>query len=100
MAIVIEEDKSKQKNGVSFLGLIIVVVILAVAAYFIFFVNPEPASITPPAGLENIDNASQVQVDPAGVTNSPSFQMLKQYISEPTSTGPVSVGRTDPFLIP
>jgi hypothetical protein len=100
MAIVIEEDKSKSQNSVSFLGLIIIVVILAVAAYFIFFVNPEPTPVTPPAGLDNIDSLSQVQIDPATVANNPSFQALKQYIPEPTSTGPASVGRTDPFIAP
>ena len=99
MAIIVEEEGNKS-NAVSLLGWVIILGIIGAAVYYIFFVSPGASVITPPAGFEDITPIASVQFDPTAVIGSQSFQSLKQYITEPTSTGPTAVGRPDPFLSP
>lgn len=97
MAIIIEEEKSRN-NFSGTVGWGVAIIIVAVAAYYIFFAAVPAAIVTPPAGFEDITPIAQLNFNPTGVTNNPQFQALKQTISQPASNGPVSVGRTNPFL--
>ena len=97
MAIFVEEEKNKT-NLTSWLGLILVVFIIAAAGYYLFFVVPTPAIITPPAGFEDITPIAQINIDPTSVLNDPTLRSLKQPIAEPTSTGPGIVGKANPFI--
>lgn len=99
MAIIVEEEGNKS-NAVSMLGWLVILGIVGAAVYYIFFVSPPPAVVTPPAGFEDITPIANVNFNPSSVISSPSFQALKQYVADPTSTGPTAVGRTDPFLTP
>ena len=99
MAIIVEEEKNRS-NLAGVLGWIVLIGIIAAAAYYIFLAPPASVIVTPPADFAGISAITQVNFNPASVTSSTSFQALKQYISEPTSTGPGAVGRTDPFLVP
>ena len=99
MAIVIEEEK--KKNGIlAFLGWIVVLVIIVVAVYYIFFELPPSAIILPTGTLESVGSLPATAVNPQDVVNNSEFQALQQYVSEPTSTGPVPVGRQNPFIAP
>ncbi len=98
MAIVVEEEKSRANPGRLF-GWLGVIVILAVAVYYILFAAPELVVIPPPAGFATIAPISSASLHPEDVLNSPTFRALSQpSFSLPTSTGPAGVGRPNPFL--
>lgn len=99
MAIVVEEEK-KNTNTLAVFGWLVVIAVIVIAIYYIFFVTPPPAVIVPNGALENLGSVSSVTANPQNVVNSAEFQALKQYISEPTSTGPVPMGRPNPFVAP
>lgn len=99
MAIIVEEEK-KSSNLANMVGWFIIIVVLLSAAYYIFLAAPAPVVITPPAGFNDITPITQISFDPTSVVNSTAFQTLKQSVPEPTSTGPVAVGRTNPFIAP
>lgn len=101
MAIIIEEEKITNKAGItSLLGWFVMIVALGAAAYYLFFVSAPPAIITPPAGFSNITPITQLTINPQAVVTSPAFTSLTDTISAPTSTGPVPIGRQDPFITP
>ena len=95
MAIVVEE---KSKGGVGFFGVLIwllVLVLVAIAGYYIFFANPDLIELQVPAGLERTQQLSQLSLDPKEVLESPGFKNLQSYIT----TDPQGVfGRVNPFL--
>jgi hypothetical protein len=99
MAIIVEEEKNRS-NLATLVGWFVILVVILAAAYYIFLAAPSPAVITPPTGFANITSITQIQFDPTSVVNSASFNSLKQSIPEPTSTGPVSIGRANPFVAP
>ncbi len=99
MAIVIAEEK-KGGNILAFFGWLVVLAIIAVAIYYIFFVVPPSAIILPSGTLQNVGSLPAAGVSPQDVVNNQQFQSLQQYVQEPTSTGPVPVGRTNPFIAP
>jgi hypothetical protein len=97
MAIIVEEERA-QSNFSNVIGWIIIALIAALAAYFVFFAPAPEGTFTPPAAFEVIAPVAQINFDPSTVTSNPNFQSLKQYVAEPTSTGPAPVGREDPFI--
>ena len=99
MAIIVETEK-KNSNILTFFGWLIVVAIIIAAAYYIFFVTPPPASITPAGSLQGVEALPAATVNPQTLLNDQEFQSLQQYVGEPTSTGPVPVGRANPFIAP
>ncbi len=99
MAIVIEEEK-KSSNFLAFFGWIVVLGIVVAAIYYVFFVQPPSAIILPTGILKNVAALPTRNVSPQDVVNNDEFQALQQYVPEPSSTGPVSVGRQNPFIAP
>ncbi|HVO28538.1 MAG TPA: hypothetical protein VMT81_00965 [Candidatus Paceibacterota bacterium] len=99
MAIVIEEEK-KNSNIAPFIGWFVILGILAVAAYYIFLAPPPAAVVSPPPQLADITALTQIGSSQVNVVSSTQFQSLRQYITEPTSTGPAPIGRTNPFVSP
>jgi predicted permease len=97
MAIVIEEEK-KSSNILAFLGWIVVLAIIVAAIYYIFFVEPPSAVILPTGTLQSVGSLPMTSVNPQDVLNNDEFRALQQYVPEPTSTGPVPVGRANPFI--
>jgi hypothetical protein len=100
MAILVEEEKINKSNITSLFGWFVIIVALGVGAYYLFFVTPPPAVITPPAGFNNINPITQITINPQAVVSSTEFTSLTDTIAEPTSTGPVPVGRPNPFIAP
>jgi hypothetical protein len=99
MAIVIEEEK-KSSNILAVLGWLVVLAIIIAAVYYIFFVEPPSAIILPSGTLQSVGSLPVSGVDPQTVVQNSEFQTLHQYVAEPTSTGPVPVGRQNPFVAP
>lgn len=99
MAIIIEEEK--KKNGVlNFLGWFVVVVIVLCVVYYLFFASPPPTVVYPSASLKDLGPISQANLNVQDVLNSDEYQSLKQYVQLPSASGPVPVGRTNPFVSP
>jgi hypothetical protein len=99
MAIIVEEEKKNGGAGTSAtLGWFIIVVIILTAAYYTFFASVPAVQVTPPANFQIIVPIAQITIDPSSTLGSPAFLALKSYISEPTSTGPIPVGKANPFL--
>jgi len=96
MAIIVEEEKSRGGiiKLVMWMGLL---VIIAVAVYYIFFAQPQVVEFAIPPAFVNINPIAAVSVNQEDVINSPAFQALKPYVTIPT---PTTNGRTNPFLAP
>jgi len=97
MAIIVEEEK---KSGAS--GILMIVTWLAIigaiagAVYYVFFAQPQlVGQIVAPAGFQNTQQLSKINLNPQDILQSPSFQALKQYI---TPLEPSTTGRPNPFL--
>lgn len=100
MAIIIEERKSRA-SLVRLIGWLAVIVIIGVAAYYIFFAAPQLVIVSPSGGLQSIAPISQVTLHPEDVLNSPAFQSLKiPAFPLPSPQGPAAVGRVNPFVSP
>lgn len=99
MAIIVEEEK-KSSNILAIFGWLVVFAIIIAAVYYIFFVEPPSAVILPTGNLQSVGSLPLVAANPQGVVSNQEFQELQQYIVEPTSTGPVPVGRQNPFIAP
>jgi len=99
MAIIIEEEK-KRSNIFAFLGWFVVIAIIAVAIYYIFFIEPPSATILPTGTLQQVSALPVASINPQDVINSQGFQSLQPYIAEPSSTSPAGLGRSNPFIAP
>ena len=99
MAIIVETEK-KNTGILAFFGWLVVLGIIIAAIYYIFFVAPPSATILPTGTLQSVEALPVATVNPQNLTGSTQFQSLKQYIGEPTSTGPVPVSRPNPFIAP
>jgi hypothetical protein len=100
MAIIVEEEKISKSGITSLLGWFVMLIAIGAGVYYLFFAAAAPVIITPPAGFSNITPITQITFNPQTVIASPAFTALTQTISEPSATGPVSVGRSDPFIAP
>ncbi len=93
MAIVIKE----QKNKSSFFSVAVIIMVgggLFLAAYYLFFTPVPLIDKFAPLSLESLKQISSIKINPDGILENPSFQVLKQYV------GPVSSatsGRSNPF---
>ena len=67
---------------------------------YLFRVEPPSAIILPSGTLESVGSLPVKTMNPQDVMNNDEFQILQQYVTEPTSTGPVPVGRQNPFIAP
>jgi hypothetical protein len=99
MAIIIEEEKPRS-NLSNTVGIGVMVIVVATAAYYIFFAPATPAIVTPPASFGDITPITQLSLQPSSVTNNPEFQSLKEDVPQPLATGPTPLGRTNPFIAP
>ncbi len=99
MAIVVEEDRKKSPMlGVA--GWLVFVVILAAAAYFMFFAPAPQVTLPLAGGLSAVAPLVQSPVQPQTVEADPVLGSLHSAISAPTSTGPAALNRPNPFLAP
>jgi hypothetical protein len=97
MAIIVDEDKNKA-NIFRIFGWIGILIILGATVYYVFFSAPEIVVISPPASFQYVTPLASVTLHPLDVLNGAAYLSLKSTVPLPTPTGPVAVGRTDPFL--
>jgi len=93
MAIVIQEEK----NTGSWFGfgiLLLILVVLGIALYYLFFVQPQLLDVAGGKNLGSIEEFSQMNFDPRSVTESEFFKEKKQYIP---LTPIVNAGNPRPF---
>ena len=97
MAIVIEEDK-KQSTAPALLGWFVVIGIVLTAVYYILFAAPPAVVVTPPPAFNELAPIANINFTPGSVLSSTQYQVLKAYVTEPTSSAPGAIGRADPFV--
>ena len=100
MAIIVEEPNNKKSGSSIMLGVVVVIAICAAAVYYIFFATVPAAIVTPPPNYASIGPIANINFNPTSVLGSHNFQALKPYVTEPTSTGPGQIGRSNPFSTP
>lgn len=99
MAIIVEEGR-KRTNLLGIAGWVVFLGILAVAAYYIFFVSPELVPIAATGSLSTIAPIANVNLNPQTIVGSAQFQSLQSNIALPTPQSPNGVGRPNPFIAP
>lgn len=94
MAIVINEEQQKSGGWFGIALLLLAVLIVGVAAYYVFFAQPSTINEVVPVKLQSLDAIQSLHFDPQTVVNSPLFGGQRQSISMPVST---SSGNIAPF---
>jgi hypothetical protein len=100
MAIIVEEGEKNNGKILSAIGWLIFFGIVAAAAYYVFFAQPELVVLPSAGSLSTIAPITQLALHPDAVIQNPAFQVLNSNITLPTPQGPAPVGRTDPFVAP
>lgn len=95
MAIIVEEEKRKGGGFVGFLTWLVLIGVIAFAAYYIFFKKPEVVDVVIPANFENISQISAQKLEPEVIQENPVFKSLESHTTPPSSA---RVGRVNPFL--
>ena len=99
MAIIVEEEK-KQSHVFTVAGWLSFLAIAAAAVYYIFFSSSQAALLPSSGGLSAIAPLTQSVVQPQDVENNATLKAFHTTITAPTSTGPASTTRPNPFLAP
>jgi hypothetical protein len=99
MAIIVDEGE-KKTNLFGIIGWVVFLGIAAASVYYIFFAQPELVVIPATGSLGTIAPIASTAIQPSAVIQSGAFQALTSTVPLPTPQGPVSVGRTDPFIAP
>lgn len=99
MAIVVEEEK-KNSHVFGVVGWLVFIVALAAAAYFVFLAPVPEAPLPISGGLNSIAPLASSPIQPQTVESNPVLTSLSTTITAPTSTGPVAVKRSNPFVAP
>ena len=97
MAILVEEEGNKTNifKLLIWAGMLVVVV---VAIYYIFFVNPPLLESALPSHFVNINSLGKLTLDPLQVINGPAFSFVNHpYVTVPLPD-PSSAGRPNPFV--
>src|SRR5689334_6014013 len=100
MAIIVSEERNSGASLIRLVGWLGVLAIIGAAIYYIFFVTPDVVVIPPSGNLQNIAPIASITIHPEDVINSAAFQSLQESIPAPSPSGPVSVGRSNPFMTP
>ena len=95
MAIIVEEEKKSGGGFIGFLTWIILIGVIAFAAYYIFFKKPEVVDVVIPANFENISQITAKRIKPEEIQNDAVYKSLESHATPPSSA---QVGRVNPFL--
>jgi hypothetical protein len=98
MAIVIQEEKNNKGGWFGFGLILLILLVVGVAAYYLFFVKPDLIGSVVPASqqLDAINSLQSLQFDSTKVVNE-FTQNKKQFIPVPTT--PSATGNQRPFGI-
>lgn len=78
------------------LGWLIILAVIALAAYFVFFREPQTVEYLP-KGFEYTEGISSLDLNPAIITTNPEFTKRNDRVPSPERP---PVGRSNPFLAP
>ena len=93
MAIIVEQER-KKINWFAVLLIIFLVAVIGGVIYYFFFVAPPLLDKIVPLPLRSLRDLSSAELHPETILNSPSFQILRQYVN-PIEVG--AVGKLNPF---
>ena len=93
MAILLEEENGK-KGTFKFFVIALVLIILGAATYYLFFAPAPLIEVIIPSGLQSVSRISETGLNAPAVFNSPVYQSLREYATEPVIG---EIGRTNPF---
>lgn len=98
MAIVIQEEKKNSGGWFGFGLILIILMVIGIAAYYLFFVQPDLINNVVPASqqLDAINSLQSLQFDSTQVVQE-FIQNKKQFIPVPVT--PSATGNTMPFGI-
>jgi len=96
MAIVIESKEKKGANWFAILIIFISIIIIGVAAYFLFFSKTPLIENIISQQLDVTSQLSQIQIDPQSITQNKIFQSLETYATllAPSLS---AIGKANPF---
>ena len=95
MAIIIEEENSKAGLGWgTVLTWVVVLLILAIAGYYVFFTHPQLVDTALPSNFRNTQEVSKIELRPEEVASNPIFKSLRPETASQPSGSP---GRANPF---
>ncbi len=95
MAIFIEEEKGNGGGWFGFGIVAIVLIILAFAIYYLFFISPQLINTVVPPSLQVVSDIKQLSnFDPNTVLNGTFYNSLKSTVSPPN---PPPAGNATPF---
>jgi hypothetical protein len=100
MAIIVEEKQQKRAPIFNLVGWLALLGAAAVAVYYIFFATAPVVTLPALGGLNTIAPLTQSAVQPQTLESDPTLQAFHTTIAKPTSTGPASVTRPNPFITP
>ncbi len=93
MAIVIQEEKTSG-GWFGFSVLMLVLIVIGIALYYLFFVQPELLTTGTAKNFETIEEFSQMNFDPKQVIESDFFKSQKQFMPSTPVSNP---GNPRPF---
>ncbi len=99
MAIIVEEGK-KKTNILGIAAWVVFLIILGASLYYIFFAAPELVVLPDTGSLNAIAPIASLSLHPQDVVGSAAFKALQSTVTPPSPSGPVSVGRSNPFVAP
>ncbi len=73
MAIVIHDEEQKRSSWFGFTVVFVVVLMIGIAAYYVFFVQPAVINQVAPLELQSLDSIRALQFDPQTVVTNPLF---------------------------
>ncbi len=96
MAIIVEEGGNGTSKVVRIIMWFLILLIIAVAGYYIFFAQPQLIEVVVPSNLQgkSIDPLAGINLNPGEVISGEEFQALKQYVTPPR---PGNAGKSNPF---
>lgn len=96
MAIFIEEERRGEGRWFGFSLISVILVIIGVAAYYLFFVSPEFIHTAIPAKLSPIDDLTKINFNPQDVISGDFFRSVRSLV--PAQSSGV-IGNVTPFGI-
>ena|SRR3990167_5981292 len=93
MAILMEEGNGR--GGIfKLLAIIVALIILGAATYYLFFAPAPLIEVIVPSGLQSVTQISEKGLNTQAIFNSPVYKNLRQYAADPEIG---EIGRTNPF---
>ncbi|MFA6495153.1 MAG: hypothetical protein WC246_02395 [Candidatus Paceibacterota bacterium] len=83
MAIIIHDEEQKNGTWFGFVVALVPVLMIGIAAYYVFFMKPDVINQVAPLELRSLDAIRSLQFDPQSVVSTPSFTGNQQSVSMP-----------------